>query len=287
VHTLFEQVFSRTATPDHFPKKYLTHYLSLPTLATVALHLGRPVAFYGAIPQRFGDADSSTLVAHSCEYFTHPDHRRKGLNNALAEHSYATAQSNGIGMTYAYHTVASFQAVTKLNWTESRRMQHATVKTGAIPWAKVKRKLGLRDGALRNLQRTFPAPEPIVPYQSGCITELITPELRAYRAFSNNGFLLVEGCLFWVKQDAALVVGMFSAPSSAQFGRALKHLLRACKAQGIPEIQFHVDEGHTEYALLTDQGISLTPGWRIAHKFLAEPFSVEHYRYSFCSFDTF
>ncbi|NJM80180.1 MAG: GNAT family N-acetyltransferase, partial [Flavobacterium sp.] len=227
VQYLFLTVFNKKKTLSYIKNKYDTSYLGPKYICYLAYYDNKPVAFYGAIPQKFTSHSSSILVAHACDSFTLNEFQKKGLHYNLAVKSYELMKALGIKMVYAYHSENTYFSTKKLGWLEHKRIQRFHFKIPTLPLAKGIKKLRLEK-----------------PYQKIC-----SAYLKKYRnlnynnissdkykqeynnnfiqyknSFNDHYFLQLNNCNFWIKIDAVLHVGFFTSDSDENLKKAIRKL---------------------------------------------------------------
>ena len=84
---LFRVVFGKKRTARYFKLKYLSGNVLDGNFSFVALKGQNIVGFVGAIPQVYKGENATYIVAHSCEYQTHPDFQRRGIHKQLIARS--------------------------------------------------------------------------------------------------------------------------------------------------------------------------------------------------------
>lgn len=282
---LYRLVFGKKRTEEYFRKKYLSGFQIQDVVASVAIHDEKVIAFVGAIPQMFDFGDREGLVAHACEYLTHPQYRNRGIHKQLVALTNKRLLANGVNMIYAYFSEVSKASVKSLGWDYPRHLHYGVIQTNAIPLQKVRYKfLGQTKwkSFIKNL-----TPGTLVALKDDLPTEVLNDELLSYRSFTDNGIFELEGCVFWIKLSEVLHVGKFATSDFNCFKNGLNTLTRYCRLHGVDKIVFQVDSAGPEFRFLEQYGLELKSGAHLGIHFLSAPLEVSHLRFTYSSFDNF
>lgn len=253
VQFLFRAVFRKKVSLEYLAAKYDTSWCGVKHLCFLAYHAGKPVAFYGALPQEFRYEDQTFLAAHTCDSITLPAHQRKGLHKELALRTYALMKEYGIRFVYAFHSEATYYSCKKLGWKEGVRMRGFWVEAGGIPWGKAAKKLPLiQNWYNRKVGQYFSrhaAPQQQGPWISEHELEKkvlrvnYTPEFFRYKHFTHNAAFQFNSVRCWAKADAVLHVGHLSFSGSDQMEQALSELQTMARKLGLTRILFQTAPG--------------------------------------------
>jgi hypothetical protein len=84
----------------------------------------KPAAYYGVFPQIIRFQKRDYLVAQSGDTMTHPDHQKKGLFIALANHTFEYCKSIKISAIFGFPNSNSYPGfINKLNFVELDRLE--------------------------------------------------------------------------------------------------------------------------------------------------------------------
>ncbi len=289
VQFLFKNVFNKKVTIDYLSAKYNTNYVGVSFLCTIAFDGDQPVAFYGALPQRFIGKTGSFLIAHACDSFTLKEYQGKGIHFQLAQLAYQLMKQHQVKMVYAFHSENTFHSTKKLGWLSHTHLQRFHVYIKTIPQSKVYRKIGLAHLYQTKIARTLNALK--------TTTEItFTSHSNYHQNYSNefyqykNSFyphvqLELEGCRFFCKVDAIMQIGFFTYPSIDQFSKAITSLKMICKKLGINEILFQVSPNSnmsTALKTITEPQQS----WLVGY-LPFEELDITEFEFTFADLDTF
>jgi len=282
---LFRTVFGKKRTTEYFKLKYLSGNVLDGSFSFVAIKGQKIVGFVGAIPQVYHGEDATYIIAHSCEYQTHPDFQRQGIHKQLIARSNNLLKKNGVHLIYGYLSDVSEASINSSGWEYLRYLHYSVVRTGGFPIQKVKYKITGKSKWGKFQEGLQPGK--FEADSKGIIMELINHDLLKYRSFTDNGIFKFGACTFWVKLSEVLHIGKFSCQHFASFETGLNLLIAHCKKHGIDKIVFQVDPASKEFEFLTEYGTDVLPGSRIGIYFLAERFDVSQFRFSYSNFDDF
>ena len=244
IKELFWKVFKKKVSLSYLQNKYNTSYLGVKYICSIAYHNEIPVAFYGAIPQKFKNKDSEIFVAHACDSYTLPAHQRKGLHYELAKFAYVIMKENNMKYVYAFHSENTYYSTKKLGWKEHKRMQRFHIKVPTIPVGKVLNKLHATNiyDAFFTQNVSQEAIKKLTTNHKEKFQLQVTKDFINYKnSFKNHYCVAIEGCVFWLKIQAIIHVGQFYAPSEKALQKAIKKLKQKAFFLGITELLFQVD----------------------------------------------
>ncbi|WP_299887512.1 GNAT family N-acetyltransferase [uncultured Lacinutrix sp.] len=244
VKELFWKVFKKKVSLKYLENKYDTSYLGIKYICSIAYVDKVPVAFYGAIPQKFANNDTYLYVAHACDSYTLAEHQRKGLHYQLAKLAYEIMIENDIKYVYAFHSENTYRSTKKLGWKEHEHLQRFHIKINTIPIAKVLNKLGYNSiyDIFFNKKITQTNLEKLNSEHKEKYRQVLTKEFINYKnSFKSHYCIEIENCVFWVKIQAIMHIGLFYAPSDIELKNAIQKLKRKASFLGITEFLFQVD----------------------------------------------
>ncbi|MBC8757589.1 GNAT family N-acetyltransferase [Kordia sp. YSTF-M3] len=248
IKELFWKVFKKKVTLNYLQNKYNTSYVGVNYICSIAYCDEIPVAFYGAVPQKFKNTDREIYVAHACDSYTLPNHQRKGLHNALATFAYEIMKENDMKYVYAFHSENTHRSTKKLGWKEHERLQRFHIKVNTLPIGKVLNKLRRNHfyDVFFKQKVSLEAIEKLNAEHKEKYQIQFTNDFIDYKnSFKSHHCVELEGCVFWLKIQAIAHVGKFYAPSAEALQKAIKKLKRKAFFLGITEFLFQVDADST------------------------------------------
>lgn len=288
VQYLFLNVFDKKKSILYIKNKYNTSYLGLKYICYIAYYNDNPVAFYGAIPQKFSSNSASILVAHACDSFTLKEFQNKGLHYNLALKAYELMKAEGIKMVYAYHSENTYFSTKKLGWLTHKKMQRFHFNIPIFPIAKGIKKLHLEKAYQKicslYLKKFQNLNEPAV-FLDKFIQEYTNDFFQYKNSFNDHYFIQLNACNFWIKIDAVLHVGFFTSDSDESFKKALLKLKKIAFLLGVNEIVFQVLTESKEYELLSKLETA-KPSWLIGY-LPFESIKLEDFEFNYADLDTF
>lgn len=248
IKELFWKVFKKKVSLHYLQNKYNTSHLGVQYICSIAYCDAIPVAFYGAIPQKFKNNEKEIFVAHACDSYTLPNHQRKGLHYELARLAYEIMKENNMKYVYAFHSENTYYSTKKLGWKEHENLQRYHIKVNTLPIGKIVNKL-----RWTNLYDIFfskkvssEAMKKLNLYHKEHYQIQFTDDFITYKnSFKSHYCIELEGCVFWLKIQAIFHVGKCYAPSAEALQKALKKLKRKAFFLGITEFLFQVDADAT------------------------------------------
>ncbi len=282
VTMLFNLVFNKNEDQRYLHQKYFKNDVTSIIFSQVAFYNDEAVSFCGLIPQQFGQE----VVGHSCDYFTHPDHRGNGLVQQLFDLTIENARKHNISNAIAFFTEASFGAVKQRNWEECDKFLFGKINTSKLPINKLLPNKAVHNWQWKKLLKTFKKCTSSQIVQTSQ-EQQITDQLRDYKSYSTNEVVKIGECTFWLKLDGVLMVGWAQAPTENAFRNAIKSLQQKCSSIGIRSIYFQVSEKSTICSYLRNMNIPLTNSWNIGLYRLKDDTIQQPYSINFYNFDTF
>ena len=290
VQYLFRIVFNKTQTISYIKNKYNTSYLGVKYICHIAYFKDKPVAFYGAIPQKFSSTSSSILVAHACDSFTVKEFQNKGLHYNLALLSYELMKVEGIKFVYAYHSENTYFSTKKLGWLEHKKMQRFHFGINTFPLSKGIKKLHLEKKYQKICSVYLTKFQNSKNYSNSLYTNRFLQEydrdfIQYKNSFNKHYFIELNDCNFWIKIDSVLHIGFFRTTSNENFKKALRKLKTIAFFLGITEILFQVLIDSKEYQLLSKLQ---TPkeSWLVGY-LPFQSINLEEFEFNYADLDTF
>ncbi len=290
---LFREVLNRRFSVAYLRQKYNTSFTGVRHLTHIAYHRSQPVSFYGVVPTFFSWKNRRHLAAQTCDYLTLRSHQRKGLHRQLSDRAFELMRSNGVTVAYALMSDDSLASGRKLGWNLLGRMQAFVIPCVTLPVAKAVRKLSfanaLFDSVTRRVFRKCTIPSQ--NYRNSLIEEgwlgvEYSPDFFAYKTFTNNFHIKLDGVTAWIKADRNLLVGDLNFKTDLALERAIVRLRRFAALSGFTEI---IIQASSETRLLAylEARYSSRLSWTIGYIDLGSGLPINKLRCNFGDFDTF
>ena len=289
VKELLWNVFRKKISVAELRHKYDASYLGLEYVSTIAFKEEIPIAFYGAILQKFQKNNQKIIVAQACDSATLATHQGKGLHFELAKLSYEIMQTQNVSCVYAFLNENSFHSTKKLGWHSYFNMQRFHFKTNAIPIAKVLNKLDWntfydiffkKKVSLKEIKK-------LACEHKENFSQVINSELINHKSkFKSHYYIEVKNCVFWMKIERIMHVGLCHATSKTDLEKAIKKLKRKAFFLGIPEILFQV----TPIANISKQLTTLVApkeSWHVGYLPFDNNIKLKDFIFTYSDSDTF
>ena len=289
IKELFWKVFKKRVSLSYLQNKYDTSYLGFKYICSIAYCEAIPVAFYGALPQKFIKGKEEIYVAHACDSYTLAEYQRKGLHYELAKFAYDIMRSKDIKYVYAFHSENTYHSTKKLGWKEHKQLQRFHVKVKTLPIGKLLNRLQITDvySAFFTKNVSQHAIDKLTSEHKKKFRLNFNQEFIDYKnGFKNHYCVEIDGCIFWIKIQAIIHVGLFYAPSKATLQKAIKKLKRKAFLLGITEILFQVDDLSTmakQLSTITQPKTS----WLVGYLDFDETINLEDFIFTYSDLDTF
>jgi len=242
IKELLWKVFRKKSSVVALKQKYDAFGLNY--VSTIAYQNEQPVAFYGAILQKFKKNDREIIVAQACDSSTLQSHQGKGLHYELAKLSYENMRKQNVSFVYAFLNENSFHSTKKLGWHTHLHMQRFHVKLNTFPIAKVLNKLGWKCFYSLFFHKKV-SQEVIAKLTENHKNKFTQVFDTKFDTLKNYYTIEIEDCVFWIKIAGIIHVGKFYAPSAEALQKAIKKLKRKAFFLGITEFLFQVDPTST------------------------------------------
>lgn len=285
---LFHSAFGKRPSSEYFLSKYFMHNSEINTYCTIAYYREKPVAFYGAVPQKFKNGDNFFWAAHAGDSITIPDFQRKGIHKKLANLSYEKMIRDGLHFVYAFHSENTMRATKPLGWQNGYQMHFLEVPISTLPIQSVLERLNMAS-ILRNQVVSYEIEGH--SYQNPVLNDrhfgVEYDDHYLNRIDESNKMMIdVEGCQFFLKWDSILRVGYFKASSDEQLKNAMKKLKGICAKSGVRKILFQVSKGTQQYQQLSSIGV-LKPSWMMGYKLFEPSLNMSAMKNNYADLDTF
>jgi hypothetical protein len=289
VKELFLKVFQKKVSINYLKNKYNTSYIGIRYICSIAYHKEKPIAFYGAIPQKFSKKKQEILVAHACDSYTLKNYQGQGLHYELAKFSYQIMKEKDIKFVYAFHSENTYQSTKKLEWEEYTYINRFHLKIKTLPISKILNKLGLNN-AYKIFYESKTSRENLLKIKNQNIDnfkQVFNTQFISYKNnFNNHYFIKIEGCIFWVKIDAIMLVGLFYAPDEILLKSAIQKLKIKAFFLGIPEIIFQI-QPYSSADLQLQKVVVPKKSWLIGYLKFDSNIKIDDFTFTYSDLDTY
>jgi len=289
IKELFWKVFKKKVSLHYLQNKYNTSYLGVQYICSIAYCDDVPVAFYGAIPQKFKNNEREIFVAHACDSYTLPNHQRKGLHYELARFAYDIMRENDMKYVYAFHSENTYFSTKKLGWKEHEHLQRYHIKVHTLPIGKVLNKLRWTNiyDVFFNQKVSLEATKKLTSEHEEKFQIQLKDNFITYKnSFKSHYCIELEGCVFWLKIQAIIHVGKFYAPSAEALQKAIKKLKRKAFMLGITEFLFQVD-ADSNMAKQLQTIIQPKESWLVGYLDFDPDINLNDFIFTYSDLDTF
>ena len=251
VATLLRIVFGRPFDVSFLRAKYTSYYGQRCTarpgmsFCKAAWRGGRLLAFVGALPCRVQKHDQEYDALQVCEFASHPDARRGGLNHRLLDAIRDVAVEDGFSLLFVMATDQSVPSIRAYAFEIVHTMRYHTLRAGMLPLLAPLAKLPLVGPQI--LQRAMRA-LPLCakgsdawqnPYVSlGFLGVQHSLEYLRCKSASNVRLLQIGESLVWVKVSTALHVGAMSVQDVSSLDEVVGALSGFARRVGIARIHW-------------------------------------------------
>lgn len=289
VQELLWKVFQKKSSVLALKHKYDASHLALEYVSTIAYKDEIPVAFYGAILQKFRKHEQEIIVAQACDSSTLKAHQGKGLHFELAKLSYEIMQNQNVSCVYAFLNENSFHSTKKLGWHSYFNMQRFHVKVNTFPLAKALNKFSLNGfyDYFFNKKSTEKLLVALTNQHEEKYTQVIDQEFITHKNKLKNHYTVkLEDCIFWIKIERILQVGLCYADSEVSLQKAIEKLKRKAFYLGIPEILFQVDPKSKLSKQLTTIVLP-KESWHVGYLPFDSKIDLKDFIFTYAAVDTF
>lgn len=286
VQYLMRVVFGKRVSIPYLKNKY-ADYLGLGYFSTIAYDNKKPIGFYGAIPQEFLHNGQKIIVAHACDSYTLKEYQGKRVHYNLARLSYSLMKDKQVHFVYAFHSENTYHSTKKLDWKEREKLTRFHIDINTFPFAKVYKKLKLQRQFQNKVQRILsPYKKTDFKYLSNYSHQLVTPIFLKYKeGMSEHHIVEIENCVFYLKVDTIIRVGLFAFKEYENFLVAIEKLKEMGNRIGVNEILFQVSENSEMYHALK-RVTSPQPSWILGYLKFREV-DVNQFEFAYMNLDTF
>lgn len=290
VRYLYQTIFKQAISLETLRLKYDTSYTGAKHLTYLAYDGDKPIAFYGALPQRMNHKGEEILGVHTCDSLTLPTYQRQGIHKMLGLKAYDLMRKNGVKFVYAFHSENTFYSCKKLDWDLAFTMRGFSVSTNSLPWGKVLRKIGVtrpyfESNALRVLRPYQISASEFKNSNSG-LFQVYDERFFKYKSFTPNLIVEIENVRFWLKISGNISVGDVNFESESDLLRGIEKLKKLTSKVGLNEILFQTTPGTMLEQALSKHFESFE-SWKVGYYLFDRNIDIEALRGNYGDFDTF
>lgn len=292
---LYYTAFGRRVDADFLRRKYHTRWsVNGQFFGYMALNAkGEAVAHHTGIPFLFQFGGRQVLAAHSCDSMTAAELRGKGFFTIMGKMTDELLRKEGFEFIFGFANENSLPAATKkLGWQFMGNLNGYKIRVRTLPLEKICRRLrfpyraylALVDFAFRRHRTQAVIPNSCIEGEHGGIVR--DEAFYAYRSFSFNRRVELEGVKLWFKLYGALCIGEIEKVPEAEVLKMLKRLKRKCFWLGINEIIFQASPG-TYHELIFSRHFPGFTSWATLYSNFSSEVNFEHLKLTFGDIDTF
>jgi GNAT superfamily N-acetyltransferase len=253
---LYKGCFNLNVSLDFLRKKYNTRLFGASYVGYLAFPMTSdyPAAYYGVFPILCKKNDECILAAQSGDTMTHPSHQGKGLFVHLANATYDLAKNEGIKFVFGFPNKNSYPGfVKKLNWKHYGDINNYVIKTGALPFDKLAKKLPIVnwifdkyvDFRLRKI-RVSQVVSNSIEFQNNSLGYIVHDNnFFAYKTYYKNYCVDLNGAKCVLRIDGRLWLGDIDYCSKELFYKTIDSLVLLGKKLGCSSVQFSLFNGLT------------------------------------------
>lgn len=238
---LYGLVFHKKVSLDFLMRKYNTKNSGASYIGYIAFSEDGPAAFYGVLPCLMNIGGETVLAAQSADTMTHPDHRKKGLFQYLAQKTYALAKESGIRFIFGFPNQNSYPGFVKLNWQfPMEPLKLFMIRASSFPYAKAVHKVKLFSKFYYRLVDLFIAKnvnaEDLFDNKEDGVQH--DQSFIEYKQYSRTFFVRINHALLWIKPDSDLKVGFMKIHPQQTADTFIKKVSRLAARLGCQNVIF-------------------------------------------------
>lgn len=288
---LYADVFHRSVSLAFLLAKYNTQSVGVEFVGYVAFtEDNNPAGYYGVIPCYFQLQERVIVAAQSADTMTHPQHRKKGLFQLLATHTYDLARKLKIEFIFGFPNQNSLPGFVKLNWQFlPDQLQVFTLNVKTLSFGGLIRRSALLSSwygrFLDGLGRRHTGGLSIaIPVADGVLHD---HNFFAYKTYNTTHVVLVQDVKIWMKADGKLKVGAVQGLDHSNVMQFLTQLKKLSLRLGCREVIFMTSRHSLLHGTLCDL---LSPRDAFPIGFLSlqnEALSFKNVLFEYCDVDIF
>lgn len=290
---LFREVFGVRKSLEELRAKYDTSYLGVEFIGYLAFYSGKPIAFYGVLPDQFCYEARIVLSAQSVDSMVVKAHQKNGLFTQLAAMTFELAATHKIQFVWGYANQNSEPAaLKKLMFVFGDRIYGFKWNAAEKKQWKVFRKLKLQPLIDRRVKRVF---------QEFIIREAINGSFATYsgpkpyrdenqfiRKRRNGSFFIeLDSAKFWVKCENGLQIGDMEANSAEELSSGLQKLIEIARINKLGTIVFQSSKGSMAAEVAERLADETFSSWGLLFRPLSPNISLEGIKATLADIDTF
>ena len=290
---LYQKVFGVSYSLSQIKQKYQPTYTGLNAQGHFAFYKDQAVAFHGAIPVQMRYKNQIELCAQYGDAMTLKAHTGNGLFTRLGELTDSLLKENGVRFVWGFPNQNSeYGYIHKLNWQGNKRMQCYVLPLGKLSQEVIFRKTLLFNKRYQEKIEKKLAPlllprknlHSIDPQKAGGINR--SEAFYAYKSFSKNYFIHLEGTKIWIKPLGGLLVGDLELTDEKQLLNCIKHLKILAKELGLNKVVIQTSP-ESELNLLLKQHYTPIDSWLIGFKNFDSDIPFDQLQFTYGDLDTF
>ena len=290
--SLYRTVFDQAVSKSFLLKKYDTGAVGVDYVGFIAIaDSGIVAAYYGVIPCSFQSNGKTVVAAQSADTMTHPDFRKKGLFQMLAQKTYELARSLNIQFVFGFPNQDSYPGFVKLGWKFlPDQLQVFSMKTGTIAYGRVLKHLPFLSHLYGSILVRVFGHDRITPtfFDDEATTGVKHDEtFCTYKTYHSTYIASINECSAWIRIDGALRVGAVKGLNKSNSLYFLNRLKSIASRWGCSEVTFITSKYSSLYNVIIE---TLTPrdAFPIGYLPLQNVHvSLEHASFEFCDIDIF
>lgn len=290
---LFREVLGIRKTLDELREKYNTEYLGVDYIGYLAFIDGKPVAFFGVLPEQFTYQNKHVLSAQAVDSMVQKVHRKKGLFTKLAAMTFDLAEINGIQFVWAFANQNSEPAsLKKQTFLLGNRMYGFRWNAAEKKHWKWLRKLKLDtliDLRVKKVFQPFVINQPI----KGSLNEFAGPKtfrddnLFARKRENGSFFIELQNAKFWIKCRNGIQIGDMEATSANDLSSGLQKLIEIARTNKLGTVIFQSTKGSMAAEVAEQLADETFLSWGLLYRPLNTSIPLEDIKATLADIDTF
>lgn len=290
VKELYETVFGQRISLEVLRQKYDTRYLGVKHLTYLAYDREKPIAFYGALPQKFIHNGKDILAVHTCDSITLPEYQRQGLHQMLGLEAYDLMKQHNIKFAYAYHSENTLHSCKKLGWQVAYTMKGFSITTNRIPFGKAARKFkplkSVFEGYALEILKPFEIDSSRFSNSNEGLFQEYSSQFFDYKTFTANTRVELGNTKFWLKISDRVCVGDVRFESESDLVDGINTLKLITNKLGLNEILFQVTPGTAIEQALSKHFPSFE-SWKVGYILFDKSLDIKRLQGNYGDLDTF
>ncbi|HET9432970.1 MAG TPA: GNAT family N-acetyltransferase [Chitinophagaceae bacterium] len=290
--SLYRKAFGQVTSKSFLLKKYDTKAIGVDYVGFIAIaNSGIVAAYYGVIPCNFQIDGETVVAAQSADTMTHPDFRKKGLFQLLAQKTYELARNLNIQFIFGFPNQDSYPGFVKLGWKFfPDQLQVFSMKTGTIAYGRLLRRLPFLSRLFDSIMNRVLGHDQVSPsFFDDELTIGLTHDetFCTYKTYHSTCIVSINGGSAWIRMDGALKVGALKGINRNNSLQFLKRLKSIASRWGCSEVTFITSKYSSLYNAIIE---TLTPRDAFPIGYLPlqyDHLSLERASFEYCDIDIF